>query len=136
VELTDLSHGQGAPSDVARGPHVARARRVRRPGGAPQRVGPASAAGHPPADRARAGVPDAADHLQADYFLRLLNQSRRLIDQRIDEYRKAIAAAEANGDADGARGFERVSLAEQRDRQAVDGMIDRLRRRFPRPPRI
>jgi hypothetical protein len=59
-------------------------------------------------------------------------QSRRLIDQRIDEYRKAIAAAEAKGDVAGARVFERMTLTEQQDRRTVDGMINSLRRRFPR----
>ena len=43
-----------------------------------------------------------ADHRQADYFLRLLTHSRSLIDQRIDEYRKAIVSSEARGNAEAA----------------------------------
>ena len=65
-----------------------------------------------------------------DYFVRLLIQHRRLVDHRIAEYRKAIAISEANGDVDGAGVFRRMALSEESDRRTVDGLIDRLRRRF------
>ncbi|MFZ1176718.1 MAG: hypothetical protein WAO15_10725 [Mycobacterium sp.] len=77
-------------------------------------------------------MPDTADHRQADYFVRLLTQRRRLIDHRIDEYEKAIATSEANGDVDAACSFRRMTCAEEQDRQTLDGLIERLRRRFPR----
>jgi hypothetical protein len=79
-----------------------------------------------------AAEPETADHRQADYFLRLLTQSCRLIDRRIDEYRKAIATCEANGDVEGACGFRRLAYIEDQDRQTLDGLIENLHRRFPR----
>jgi hypothetical protein len=72
-----------------------------------------------------------ADRRQADYFLRLLAQSRRLSDHRIDQYQKAIAISESNGDVEGAASFRRMMCGEEQDRQTLDGMIDKLRRRFP-----
>lgn len=78
-----------------------------------------------------AAASETADHRQAEYFLRLLAQSRRLADHRIDRYRKAIATAEANGDVDGAIGFRRVARIEEQDRQTLDSLIENLRRRFP-----
>ncbi len=74
---------------------------------------------------------ESADQRQADYFLRMLAQSRRQIDHRLGEYQKAIAAAEAAGDAEGADGLRRMARGEQRERQALDDMIEKLRRRFP-----
>jgi hypothetical protein len=75
-------------------------------------------------------APAVADHRQADYFLRLLAQSRRLSDRRIDQYHKAIAACEANGDVEGAASFRRMVCSEEQDRQTLDGLIENLRRRF------
>lgn len=87
-----------------------------------------------PVDRvAEGGPPDTADHQQAEYFVRLLIQSRRLSEHRIDEYRKAIASSEANGDADAAGSFRRMARMEEQDRETVDGLIEQLYRRFPRP---
>ncbi|WP_156688136.1 hypothetical protein [Mycobacterium sp. Marseille-P9652] len=127
MEFAGLSHGHGARPGVTRGPRNPREQRVHRPGpaGVPRHAGVGSPAPSP-------GGELPADHQQADYFLRLLIQNRRLIDHRIDEYRKAVAVAEAKGDADGVRTFNRMTFAEQQDRQALDGMIDSLRRRFPR----
>ena len=71
-----------------------------------------------------------ADHRQADYFLRLLAQSRRLSEHRIEQYHKAIAAFEANGDVEGAASFRRMVCSEEQDRETLDGLIDNLRRRF------
>jgi hypothetical protein len=77
-----------------------------------------------------AAAPETADHRQADYFLRLLTQSRRLNDHRIGEYHKAIARAGADGDAEGASAFRRMVRIEEQDRRTVDGLIENLRRRF------
>jgi hypothetical protein len=74
---------------------------------------------------------DTADQRQADYFLRLLIQNRRLIDQRIDGYHKAIAVAEARGDAESAAVFRRTARVEEQERKALDGLIENLHRRFP-----
>ena len=79
-----------------------------------------------------AAMSETADHRQADYFLRLLTQNRRLIDRRIDEYQKAIATSEANGDVEGTCGFRRTAHLEEQDRQTLDGLIENLHRRFPR----
>ncbi|BBZ44641.1 hypothetical protein [Mycobacterium parmense] len=76
--------------------------------------------------------PVSADSRQADYFLHLLAQRRRLIDHRIDEYRKALAASEAQGETEAACNFRRMTRAEEQDRRTLDKMIDELRRRFPR----
>ena len=75
-------------------------------------------------------APAMADHRQADYFLRLLAQNRRLSEHRIDQYHKAIAAFEADGDAEGAASFRRMVCSEEQDRQTLDGLIENLRRRF------
>lgn len=75
---------------------------------------------------------DTADQLQADYFRRLLTQSRLLLGRRIDDNRKAIAAAEANGDGEAVRTLRRVAWADEKERRALDEMIEKLRHRFPR----
>jgi len=62
----------------------------------------------------------------------MLAQRRRLIDQRIEEYQRAIATAQAKGDADAVCGFGRLTSIEEHDRQMLDGMIDKLCRRFTR----
>jgi trans-aconitate methyltransferase len=74
---------------------------------------------------------ERADQLQADYFCRLLAQRRRHIDHRIGEYQKAIASAEAAGDAEGASVLRRMARIEEQDRQTLDGLIENLHRRFP-----
>ncbi len=78
-----------------------------------------------------AAAVETADHRQADYFRRILVQSRRQIEHRLGEYQKAIAVAEAAGDAEGADGLRRMARSEERERQALDGMIENLQRRFP-----
>ena len=84
--------------------------------------------------RAADGVESAAtasgtaDHRQAEYFLRLLAQSRRHVDHRICDYQKAITLAEAGGDSEG--GLRRMARIEERDRQTLDRLIDKLHRRF------
>jgi hypothetical protein len=73
---------------------------------------------------------ETADQRQADYFLRLFAQSRRLSEHRIDQYHKAIATSESNGDVEAAASFHRLAYIEEQDRQTVDGLIENLRRRF------
>lgn len=75
-------------------------------------------------------VADTADQRQADYFLRLLTQNRRLIGQRIEGYHKAIAVAEARGDAESAGVFRRTARAEEQERKTLDSLIENLQRRF------
>lgn len=77
-------------------------------------------------------APETADQLQADYFIRTLALRSRLIDQRIAEYQRAIVTAEAKGDADAACGLRRLTRMEEHDRQMLDAMMDKLRRRFTR----
>jgi hypothetical protein len=77
-----------------------------------------------------ASANETADYLQAEYFLRLLAQSRRHIDHRIAEYHKAIAAAQAAGDTEGAATLRRMEHIEEQDRQTLEDLIQNLRRRF------
>jgi hypothetical protein len=72
-----------------------------------------------------------ADQQQAEYFLRLLAQSRHHVDHRIGGYQKAIAAAQAAGDTEGAGSLRRTAHADEQDGQTVDRLIENLRRRFP-----
>lgn len=145
MDVAGLSHERGRRSGAARRPSSGRERRrprasVVRPESPP--VGPGSslslselAADLPTGDAdAVAARPDAADRLQADYFKRLLTQSRRLIDRRIDGYRKAIAIADARGDVDAACSFRRIVRTEEQERQDLDDMIEKLRLRFRRRP--
>ncbi|WP_096439405.1 hypothetical protein [Mycobacterium shigaense] len=98
-------------------------------------MAPASTAVSPAAgesDRARAAA-DAADQRQADYFLRLLNQNRRVVEHRIEGYRKAIAGAEAAGNIEGAGALRRMARVEEQEREALTLMIEKLHCRFPAP---
>ena len=110
--------------------------------------GTRSAAGHrprgtsgrrPPSTAVRpqppASAAETADRLQADYFLRMLAQRRHHVDHRIAGYHKAIAQAEAAGDAEGVSAMRRKVRAEVRDRQTLDGLVEKLHRRFPRRER-
>ncbi len=74
---------------------------------------------------------ETADHLQAEYFLRLLVQNRHQVDHRLGKYQKAIAAAETAGDTEGTGSLRRMACAEEQDRHTLDGLIENLRRRFP-----
>jgi hypothetical protein len=76
-------------------------------------------------------VHERADHLQAEYFLRLLVQNRQQVDRRLGKYQKAIAAAQAAGDTEGARSLRRMACAEERDGHTLDRLVENLRRRFP-----
>jgi len=94
----------------------------------PPRVG---ATGVTP-DGSAAAAAESADRRQAEYFLGLLLQRRRLIDHRIDESRRAVVAAEKGGDAERAYGLRRTAHGEEQDRRILDGLIENLHRRFPR----
>jgi hypothetical protein len=76
-------------------------------------------------------APATADHRQAEYFVCLLTQNRQQIDQRIENYHRAIAISEASGDTENARGFRRMARSEEQDRQSVGDLIENLQRRFP-----
>src|ERR1700748_1504705 len=102
MDVAGLSHERGARSTTTRRPAGIRDRRPHRSGAGsarpePARIAPGSPV--PPVGRTVA-APDTADQLQSDYFIRMLAQRRRLIDQRIEEYQRAIAGAEAKGDVD------------------------------------
>ena len=71
------------------------------------------------------------DESQADFFLRLLAQICRRTNLRIDMYQRAIAVANARGDAGFACAFRHLTYIDQQDREILEGVIDRLERRFP-----
>ncbi|MEC4762031.1 hypothetical protein [Mycobacterium sherrisii] len=79
----------------------------------------------------RPAAADTADQRQADYFLRLLIQNRRLIEQRIEGYYKAIALAEAKNDEETASVFRHTARIEEEERETLDALIENLHRRFP-----
>lgn len=93
----------------------------------------AGTADHEPAPSAldRPAAADTADQRQADYFLRLLIQNRRLIEQRIEGYYKAIALAEAKNDEETASVFRHTASIEEQERETLDALIENLHRRFP-----
>jgi hypothetical protein len=140
MDVAGLSHERGGRPVVGQKPSGARDRRGRRTHGGAARPGPAFVRQNEPelhsnrpagdVDRG-ATAPDTADQRQAEYFLRLLCQNRRLIDHRIDGYHRAIAIAEANGDTEGACGLRRTARIEEQDRKTLDGLIENLQRRFP-----
>jgi hypothetical protein len=76
-------------------------------------------------------VAATADRRQAEYFRRMLNQNRRHIDHRLAEYQRAIATAEGAGDAEGAAGLRRMARVDEQERRTLDGLIEKLQRRFP-----
>jgi hypothetical protein len=103
-----------------------------RPGPAHAHQAAAVPANRPSSDVDRAiAVAAAADLRQADYFLRLLSQNRRLVEHRIEGYHKAIFGAEASGNTEGASGLRRLARVEEQERDTLTGLIEKLRRRFP-----
>lgn len=84
------------------------------------------------ADRA-AAVAEQADQRQADYFLRLLHQNRRMVEHRIEGLRKSITGAEASHNAEGASGLRRQARMEEQECEALTAMIEKLQRRFAAP---
>jgi hypothetical protein len=133
MDVAGLSPERGARSAAARSSTSTLERPARRPRPVPARPEPKLSQG-PAAVEVDPGATasDNADNLQADYFLHLLAGRRRLIDHRVDEYQKAVAAAEANRDVEAACNFRRMVRLEIQDRQTVDGMIEKLQRRFIR----
>jgi hypothetical protein len=134
MDFAGLSDEGGALQVTAHKSGGARDKRGPRPRGSTARPGPLHArqAGSAPAGAVdRSTAAETADQLQADYFLRLLNQNRRLVDHRIDGYHKAIAVSEANGDAEGGCALRRMARIEEQDRKTLDGLIENLHRRFP-----
>ncbi|OIN77943.1 hypothetical protein BST29_13610 [Mycobacterium malmoense] len=132
MDVAGLSEERGARPVAGYRSNGARDRRGFRPRGSavrPVAMGQAAIGG----DQTAAAA-DTADHRQADYFLRLLAQSRRLVDHRIGQYHKVIAQAEADGDAEAACGFRRMARVEEQDRQTLDGLIENLHRRFALRP--
>jgi hypothetical protein len=99
----------------------------RRSGAADIRQGKARPAAH--VDHA-AAAQGTADHLQAEYFVRLLTQSQQLIDHRIAKYQKATATSRASGDVENVAALRRMTCIEEKDRQVLSEMIDHLERRF------
>ena len=142
MDFAGLSDERGARQVAAHMSGGGRDRRGPRPRPSTARTGsahvrqgvpvPALPANRPAGDVDRAtATPDTADQCQAEYFLRLLSQNRRLIDHRIDGYHRAIAIAEANGDTEGACALRRTARIEEQDRKTLDGLIENLHRRFP-----
>lgn len=116
----------GSRDHPVRRPHAS----VARP--EPTGSGPSAPAIERPAGDAGPAAPDAADQRQADYFMRVLSQNRRLIEQRLDGYQKAIVTAQAGGDVDAVCHLRRMARIEEQDRDNLDGMLERLRSRFAR----
>jgi hypothetical protein len=89
----------------------------------------------PAIDTGQSAEPAAdADHLQADYFLRLLIPSWRRIDRKIDQHHKAIALAETRGAPEHADRIRRMLHIDEQERATLKALIDGLQRRFPVPP--
>ncbi len=130
-----------APTDTQR-PHVVPAAAERRSTSPFDRK---TRAPHPSTPRSRsvrvpqgnsfsslsAAAPATADDWQAEYFMRLLTQSRQQIEQRIDYHQKAIATAEARGKTEDVRHHRQMTLIEEQDRRTVADLIDNLQQRFP-----
>jgi hypothetical protein len=139
MDVAGLSHERGARSSDTHRSASTRDRRMRRSHTAPAHAEAARQGQKPapPAVERAAGaitpdVPDTADQLQADYFVRLLGGRRGLIDQRIDECQCKIATAEAKGDLDAVANFRHLVRIAEDDRRTLDALIDKLRVRFVR----
>jgi hypothetical protein len=136
MDVAGLSDERGTRSVAGHVSNGVRDRRGRQPRSSAVRPAPVNF--RQPAANAEspAAAAAAADHRQADYFRRVLVQSRRHLDHRLGEYQKAIATAEAAGDADGAGSLRRMARVEERERQTLDGLIGKLQRRFPPRTRV
>ncbi|OBK44241.1 hypothetical protein [Mycobacterium sp. 1081908.1] len=131
MDVAGLSDERGTRSVAGHGSNSVRDRRGRRPRSTVVRPGPVNV--RKPAARAEspAAAAATADRRQAEYFRRVLTQNRRHIDHRLAEYQKAIATAETVGDTEGAAGIRRMARAEEQERRTLDGLIQKLQRRFP-----
>jgi predicted metalloprotease len=76
---------------------------------------------------------DTADQGQAAYYHRMLSEFCREINQRIATYDTILSRYEMSGNRDDARRVRRMIRAEERQRQMLSRMIDKLQRRFPLP---
>jgi hypothetical protein len=130
MDVAGLSDERGIRSVAGHVSNGVRDRRGRPPHRSAVRPGPVNVR-QPGANADSPAAAAAADHRQADYFRRVLAQSSRHIDHRLGEYHKAIATAEAAGDAEGAGSLRRMARAEEQERQTLEGLIDKLQRRFP-----
>lgn len=131
-------HGQSVADRVPNGAYAPRGSVAQlRPAHARQGNSTASVPVNRPAMGADQSAEPAADadHLQADYFLRLLIPSCRRIDRKIDQHHKALAIAETRGAPDHAERIRRTLRIDEEERQTLKALIDRLQRRFPVPPR-
>jgi len=136
MDVAGLSDERGTRSVAGHVSNAVRDRRGRRPRSSAVRPGPVNVR-QPGATAESAAVAAAtADHRQAEYFRRVLIQSRRHIEHRLGDYQKAIATAEAAGDAEGAGTLRRMARAEEQERKTLDGLIDKLQRRFPPRTRV
>ncbi|OBI55974.1 hypothetical protein A5705_22760 [Mycobacterium sp. E787] len=141
MDVAGLSDERGTRLAAGHGSSGVRDRRGGRPRSSAVRPGPVNVRqggampsvtiNRPARDVMSAAAVETADHRQADYFRRLLAQSRRHIDHRLGEYQKAIVTAEAAGDAEGAGSLRRMARAEEQDRRTLDDLLENLQRRFP-----
>src|SRR5947209_4081242 len=131
LDVAGLSDERGTRSIAGHSSNAVRDRRGRRPRSSVVRAVPVSV--RQPVTRAETSAAAAAtaDRRQADYFRRVLAQNRRHIEHRLAEHQKAIATAEAAGDTDGAASLRRMARVEEQERQTLDGLIEKLQRRFP-----
>jgi hypothetical protein len=115
-------------------PNGRSARHSHAPSHADRRSGSAyvhQAKSRPEADVDRSAATQAtADRQQAEYYVRLLSQSREVIDNRIDKYERQVAIAQASGDVGNVRALRRMTVIEQRNQQVLSEMIANLDRRF------
>jgi hypothetical protein len=125
-----------APTDAQR-PHVMQAAADRRSTSALDRKvrtshqsTPRSRSVHVPQGKSISSPTAPADDQQAEYFVRLLTQSRLRIEQRIDDHQRAIAVAESRGKTEDVRRRRQMTLIEEQDRRTVADLIDNLQRRF------
>lgn len=141
MDSTGLSDERAARSVATRTASGPRDRSTRRPRRSSSRSEPARGSQGSSTPSLTINVPAAdatfsmsavgtADHRQAEYFLGLLAQSRRLSEHRIDQYRKAIAVCETNGDVEGSANYRHLICGEEQDRQMLDGLIEKLHGRF------
>jgi hypothetical protein len=136
MDVAGLSDERGTRSIAGHVSNGVRDRLGRRPRSSAVRPGPVNV--RQPAARPESATvaAAAADRRQADYFRRVLGQSRRHIEHRLAEYQKAIATAEADGDAEGASSLRRMARVEEQERQTLNGLMEKLQRRFPPPNRV
>jgi hypothetical protein len=136
MDVAGLSDERGTRSVAGHVSNAVRDRRGRRPRSSAVRPGPVNVRQLGATAESAAAAAATADHRQADYFRRVLVQSRRHIDHRLAEYQKAVATAESAGDAEGAASIRRMARAEEQERKTLDCLIDKLQRRFPPRTRV